>query len=255
MSRLAVAITLAALAPLAAHPAAAQGPGGPAAAARLGPGTRGGEPRLMGGLAFALTQPVHEFHDAVPNRGLGGVAHALFRDRSGALALRADVGFTQYGRERFRVPLGTNRVRVDAVTTNNIVTFGVGPQLMAPSGAVRPYVNGNVGFALFSTTSELRDRNATNNDDDDNVIARDRNQADGTWAGGGGGGFLVRLGRPGGRQIAFLDLGARYQNNGRARYLTRGGIRDNPDGTFALDVRESRANFWTYQIGVSLGGR
>jgi hypothetical protein len=186
------------------------------------------------------------------------VVHGLFRlGGSGAFALRADGNFLRYGTERRRVPFipGVGRVTADLVTTNSVGTFGVGPQLMAPSGAVRPYAFGTLGVANFSTTSVLRDDDRVrDDDDDDNVIARDQNLSDWTLARAGGGGLLVRLGG-GRRSITFLDLAARYQHNGRARYLTRGGIRDNSNGTVTLDVREGPANFWTYHVGVSIGGR
>lgn len=245
------------LAPAAlAVPLVAQLPGPGPVERPLGPGTASGEPRLQGGATFTLAQPVHEFRAAVPNTGLGGSGHFLYRVGAlGAFAVRADAGFLRYGRERRRVPIlpGVGRVTADLVTTNNIFTLGVGPQLMAPSGLVRPYVNANVGLAAFTTTSELRDRNGGGSDDD-GVIASDRNQSSVTWASAGGGGVLMRLGQ-GRRSLAFLDLGARYQHNGRARYLTKGGVVDLPDGSVALDVREGPANFWTYHVGLSFGSR
>ena len=253
--RLAAAALLAGAASLAATPARAQTPAGPAFEKPLGPGTRDGEPRWQGGLGFGVTQPVHEFRRSVPNRGIGGVVHALYRlGGSGAFALRADGNFLRYGSERRTVPIipGVGRVTADLVTTNSIGGFTVGPQLMVPTGPVRPYALAGLGAAGFSTTSTLEDRDNTY--DDDRVIARDQNLSDWTLARAGGGGVLVRLGR-GRRSIGFLDVGARYQHNGRARYLTKGGIRDNANGTVTLDVREGQANFWTYHVGFALGTR
>jgi hypothetical protein len=58
------------------------------------------------------------------------------------------------------------------------------------------------------------------------------------------------------RTLVFLDLGARYHDNGRnVRYLRKGGIRDLPDGRIELDVIQSRADLVTWHIGVSVGGR
>jgi hypothetical protein len=65
---------------------------------------------------------------------------------------------------------------------------------------------------------------------------------------------LVPLSR-GLRQIAFLDLGARYHRNGRVRYLRKGGIVDMPDGTSRLNVIDGPADLWSFQIGVSFGAR
>jgi hypothetical protein len=191
----------------------------------------------------------------VPNKGIGGVVHALYRlGGSGAFALRADGNFLRYGNERRRQPFlpGLGRVTVDLQTTNSVGSFTLGPQLMVPSGPVRPYALAAVGLTNFSTTSTLRDDDSTGDYDD--VIARDQNLSDWTLARAAGGGALVRLGR-GRRTIGFLDLGARYQHNGRARYLTKGGIRDNPDGSVTLDEREGPANFWTYHVGFVIGSR
>jgi hypothetical protein len=216
----------------------------------LGPGTRSGEPRLNVGFGLDVAQPVHEFRDHVAN-GVGGSGHAFYRlGREGPFALRADLGFLIYGRENRRVSLlpTTGRITADLTTTNNIFWMGVGPQLMAPSGPVRPYANAAAGFAVFSTSTTLRTR------DDNAELARDTNQSDATWAVNGGGGVLVPLVRQQ-RQIAFLDLGARFHRNGRVRYLRKGGIVDLPDGTSRLDVINGPADLWTFHIGITLGAR
>lgn len=259
MSRLAVltaAALLVATSAAAAAPAAAQGPNA-GLPRRLGPGTASGEPRLLFGAQFGLSQPVHEFRESTGATGIGGGAHAVFRDRSGVFGLRADFSGMRYGRERqqVRVFAGTGRVTADLVTNNSAFMLGVGPQLMAPSGALRPYAHATVGGAWLTTTSSINDRSGTNTPGDDREIFRTTNLSDGALAGGGGGGLLLRLGRGGGRSLGFLDLGARYLRTGRARYLTRGGIRDLPDGTTELDVREGPVSFWTYYVGLSVGSR
>ncbi|NIQ54829.1 MAG: hypothetical protein GWN71_16020, partial [Gammaproteobacteria bacterium] len=40
-------------------------------------------------------------------------------------------------------------------TSNTILYGGVGPQVMVPTGPVRPYANLGVGFGWFATTSSL----------------------------------------------------------------------------------------------------
>ena len=246
---LARAVGAALLLPLAAY---AQ-PGAPTIEpARLGPATRDGEPRFQGGVNFSLGSPQGEFRSYVAD-GYGVGAHGLGRvGRDGWFALRVDGGFLQYGRERKRVPLSSTvggRVRVDLTTSNNIVWLGAGPQLMAPRGPVRPYVNGTVGFSYFATTSSIQGRN------DDEPIAQDTNYDDAQLSWGGGGGVLVPVYRNA-RTLVFLDLGARYHDNGRnVRYLREGGIRDLPDGRIELDVIQSRADLVTWHIGVSIGGR
>lgn len=119
---------------------------------------------------------------------------------------------------------------------------------MAPSGLVRPYVNAGVGFSGFWTNSSLSAR------DSDESLASENNQSDVTWAGGAGGGVLVPVSR-GLRQIAFVDVGARFHRNGRVRYLRKGGIVDLPDGRSRLDVIDGRADLWTFHVGFTIGGR
>ena len=71
---------------------------------------------------------------------------------------------------------------------------------------------------------------------------------------GGGTGVLIPVAR-GQRNIFFIDLGARFHNNGRASYLREGGIEDLPNGDVRLNPINSTANLWTYHIGISIGGR
>lgn len=216
----------------------------------LGPATRAGEPRFQGGLALSVGQPVHEFRQYVDD-GIGASGHGLYRmGGSGAFALRVDGGFVQYGSETKRIPWNDNvgRVSVDLTTRNNIFWAGVGPHLMVPSGPVRPYATGSVGFAVFTTNSSIRDR------DTDIEIASDNNQNDATWAMSGGGGFLIPVARNA-RSLVFLDVGARYHRNGRVTYLREGGITDLPGGGVQYDRIRSEGDLWTFQVGVSVGGR
>ena len=220
----------------------------------LGPATRSGEPRFMGGVSFSVGQPRGEFRAYVDD-GFGVGGHGLARIGSeGILALRLDAGFLNYGSETIRIPLNTGpgggRVRLDLTTTNNIFWAGVGPQLMAPRGPVRPYVNGTAGFSYFATTSSVAGRNNENE-----PFAHDTNYDDATFSWGAGGGFLIPVHRSA-RNIVFVDVGARYHDNGRnVRYLREGGIRDLPNGDVELNVIQSRADLVTWHIGVSIGGR
>jgi hypothetical protein len=246
-------LTLGAFGALLLGPAAAIAQDGSVALRALGPATAAGEPRFQGGLAFTVGQPRGAFNRYV-NEGYGVTAHGLYRvDRAGAFALRVDGEFLNYGRETLRIPLNTGpgggRVQLDLTTTNNIVWLGVGPQLMAPSGPVRPYVNGTAGFSYFATTSSVKGRNNAES------FAEDTNFGDAQFSWGGGAGVLVPLARNH-RSLVFLDLGAQYHDNGRnVRYLREGGIRDLPNGGVQYDVIRSRADLITWHAGVSIGAR
>jgi hypothetical protein len=121
---------------------------------------------------------------------------------------------------------------------------------MAARGAIRPYVNGTAGLSYFATTSSVEGTHG-----DDEPFARTTNYDDTQFSWGGGAGVLVPVSH-GARTLVFLDLGARYHDNGRnVRYLGEGGIRDLPNGDILLDVIHSRADLITYHVGVSIGVR
>jgi hypothetical protein len=204
--------------------------------------------RTFAGVAFHVADPVGDF-DRYVDAGVGVDAHLVWTvDQSRIFGLRLDLGFVQYGNERKRVPLSPTiggRIMVDVNTSNNILLFGVGPQIMAPSGMVRPYVNGAVGLAYFATQSSV---SGTSNDD---AFASTTNFDDATFSWNGGGGILIPV-RKGMRPI-MIDLGVKYHGNGEARYLREGSIEDNTDGSISFTPIRSQTNLLTYQLGVSFG--
>jgi hypothetical protein len=247
-------VARAALAAALLVPAVASAQDGASSPRPMGPATASGEPRLMGGLTMVVGQARGAFHRYVDD-GVGFGAHALYRvDREGVVALRLDGGFLNYGQQTLRIPLNTSpgggRVRIDLTTSNNIAWLGVGPELLVPRGSVRPYVNGTAGFSYFATTSSVQGHDATNA-----PFAQDTNFDDTQFSWGGGAGALVPVYRNA-RSLVFLDIGARYHDNGRSvRYLREGGIHDLPNGDVQLDVIRSRADLITWHLGLSVGGR
>jgi hypothetical protein len=92
-------------------------------------------------------------------------------------------------------------------------------------------------------------------DDDSESFANDTNFDDAQLSWAGGAGVLVPVYRDL-HTLVFIDIGARYHDNGHnVRYLREGGIRDLPGGGVQLDVIQSRADLVTWHIGVSIGGR
>jgi hypothetical protein len=237
VSTLAAATTVAALLTLV---------GAAPAAAQYGVDTRPARATLGGG-AF-VAQPVGEFKNYVSN-GFGGGGHLLLRvDRQGFLALRADVGYLIYGHETKRVSLPTaGRVEFDVTTSNNILTYSIGPQLMVPTGPIRPYVNAMAGGAYFFTESSI------GGSDNESDFASTRNFGDNVPSYGYGGGifvpFAVRNAHIG------LDIGARFIRNGHTRYLREGGITDLPDGGYTVSPIDSETNLVVYHIGITAGLR
>lgn len=206
--------------------------------------------RGAAGASFSYGRPVGDFHNYV-EQGFG--FDGFFRwnaDRQGILSLRVDGGFLAYGNETKRVPLSSTiggRILVDLTTSNNIVWFGLGPQVTLPLPVMRPYVNAAAGFSYFFTESSVEGSN--NNEE----FASTNNYDDGTFAWGAGGGLLIPFRMRGGEWA--IDLGVRYHGNGEVQYLREGGIEDMPDGSIRLNPIRSEANLLTYRIGFSISIR
>jgi hypothetical protein len=205
-------------------------------------------PRFQAGGGLAIAKPVGDFGEVVDiGVGLGG--HFIFYiTPGGAFSLRADAGFLNYGNETQRVCLSTTvgcRIEVDLTTSNNIVHGLVGPQLMVPSGPIRPYVNGGLGFSYFATTSSVE--GSTGND----PFASTTNFDDGAFSWGAGGGLYIPIRVSATADIA-IDLGARYTGTREIEYLREGDIRDLPDGSIEFTPRRSDANLVTFLLGVSV---
>lgn len=203
--------------------------------------------RWSGTAAFAVMEPVGEFHRSVA-QGYGFDADGAFRlDRRGWLSLRAALTSAGYGNERTRVPLlrSTGRILVDVVTDYSMLTMSFGPRIAVPGGPVRPYLAGGIGFTNFGTGSHIDGR-----DSDDNSF-RTEHQSDTRLAWTGSTGFLVPLrvsGTP-----AQLDFGATYNGGGTAKFLVPGDIRENGDGTISFTEREGPTRFVVYRVGLRFG--
>lgn len=196
---------------------------------------------LGGGLLVG--SPSGEFGKQVGTGG-GLHGHAVYATGGGVLGLRLDGSLFLYGSETVRVPVSRNlrRISTEVVTDNWVAHLAAGPQLMAPSGRVRPYANAFAGVSYFSTTSEATDPYLLA------PVAVSTNFDDYAFCWGGGGGVLLPLGR--GR--VSLDIGARYERNGRVSYLAKGDIRDDGAGGISFHPRRSRADIVEFRVGVSV---
>lgn len=195
-------------------------------------------------------RPVGDFADHVKEGWGANFIGSVAVQPTSPLALHAEGGFLIYGSETNTVCFGGGvgcRVELDLTTTNSIFYGSLGPELMPSSGRVRPYVNASIGFAYFSTSSNVEGT------DDEGSFAETTNFDDATFAWGSGGGLLIALRE--GRTPVYLDLGARYHANGKAEYLKEGDIQDNPDGSISFTPTRSETNLVTYRIGVKIGLR
>jgi len=232
------------------------------AAAQLFPEATLGDPRpsrFTVGVDGVVMDPRGSFGRNVSSVGFGIGGHALLRlDPRGILAVRADAGSTQYGSERAQVPsspfIGSfgGRVGLEVATRNSVSWVGIGPELSFAVGRVRPYVNGGIAYARFSTTSELQGDgyDVYGNYQSNRRLATSQNQADGTGARTAGAGLYLPVGPR--RWLADAHLGVRYFDGANAEYLREGSITDEPDGTITFTPLRSRTPFVAYQLGVSV---
>ena len=198
-------------------------------------------PPLGGSLRLLSAQPIGEFKRYVNNGwGIGGDVR-WFPGVQRVASLRLDAAYVNYGRQTTRECFGTGcRIQININTSNNIFSGVVGPELQVPSGPIRPYVNALAGWTVFWTQSSAEGAN----DEDD--VFRTTNLRDNLLTAALGGGFRVPL-----RVRVKLDINARRDFNGRARYLTRDSF---GDGTLTAPlVRESQVNMWMYSLGVAFG--
>jgi hypothetical protein len=197
--------------------------------------------KIGGGAGMMI--PQGEFGRFV-RTGFAGSAHAVVGlETSNTLAIRFEGSFANYGRERFSVPTfpTTGRVWSDVSTTNNVATFGIGPQLQIASGPIQPYVNGFVGMGYFYTTSSVHGPWAWGSS---------LNFDDVRLGYGFGGGLGIALGP---RSNVVLTMDAQYRSHDNVQYLREGGIVDDGFGGVYIDPIISNADFLTFQLGASVG--
>ena len=203
-------------------------------------------PRTYLGLSLQVGQATGQFADYV-DLGGGGGGYLLYRpDPDGPLGFRVSAMYLVYGSQTHRYPLVPG-IAVDVTTRNQIAEIALGPQLTLGRGMVQVYGFGAVGGSFFSTTSGVE-----GSDQNNQPFASTTNHEDGTFSSELGGGLLVRVSH--GRFPIFVDLGARYLNNGRVTYVTRERVSISGNKLLVNPV-DSEANLVVYHLGVTLGLR
>jgi hypothetical protein len=212
--------------------------------------------RFTVGLDGVVMDPRGTFGRNVSNVGFGVGGHALFRlDPRGILAVRADFAGAQYGSERAQLPSSPyfgGRIGLEVATRNSLSWVGIGPELSLPLGRLRPYVNGSIAYARFSTVSDLEGDgyDAFGNFQSNRRLASSQNQADGTSARAVGAGIYIPVGPQ--RWLTDAHVGVRYFDGAQAEYLREGSITDTGDGGITFTPLRSRTPFVAYQLGVSV---
>jgi opacity protein-like surface antigen len=197
----------------------------------------------LGGGGLLITVPLGDFADAT-DEGFGVAGNLVFTPGGGPFGIRLQTGGVIYGSRDIQTPVpGTGGLVTEDLSTDNwLLNAGIGPQLMARSGPVRPYVYALAGIGYFATETSFGgydsygDHSTTNYDDT-------------TFAWSVGAGLLI----PVSRSLA-IDVGVQYVGNGTVRYLAEGDLVPSPGGNPPVIIpRQTEANFLTITVGVSFG--
>jgi len=205
--------------------------------------------RSSGSFAFIQSRPLGGLKNNIGFGYGGSGAYMLRLDRVGWLSLRVEGALLDYGHESMRVPLSPTiggRIQVKVVTSNYIVPISIGPQLMWPTGRLRPYVTAGYGGQFFYTDSRLEET------DESSSALRTTNQSDQTSGWVAGGGLYVPITSKNGFN-ASVDLGLQYVNGGHAQYLRPGSIQDLQNSQIRITPLESEARMTLVRLGVRIG--
>lgn len=197
------------------------------------------------GFDFLTVLPRGEFKDNIRNNGYGAGGHFLVRVKQSPLLVGIDLGGVTYGSEtrRERLLVDVPDVRVDVTTKNNIFLTHFLVRAQPRHGAVRPYVDGLIGFKYLFTNTTIDIDSEDNNPSDTNL-------SDLTLSYGVGGGLQIQLNPNRQRPAVLLDAGVRYLRGARAEYLREGSIR-RENGAIFFDVLRSRTDVVTAEVGVT----
>lgn len=213
-----------------------------------------GQYPFQANLNFVLGYPQNAFKENVANTGIGLEGHFAYNFARTPILVGASFSYLIYGSESYEVQLiQTVPVWVDVTTTNSLVMGHLLLRLQPPSGALRPYVDGLLGFHYLTTDTKIEDQS---HHDDDDEIAGSNNFNDITSSYGGGGGIMVQVYHKEGNDESLdrsfsvsIDLGFRYLKGGKGEYLKEGSIRSE-NGRFIYDVNRSTTDIVTWHIGA-----
>lgn len=207
------------------------------------------------GIAFSAGLPQSEFHETLNDNGFGVDGNLAFRLGESPFSLGAEFGYLIYGSESRNVPFSQTipDVYVDVETSNNILQSFVFLRAQNDKGAIRPYLDGLLGFNYLFTRTSIQDDSFFQEEE----IAGSTNYDDFAFSYGGGGGVMIRLHDPDPdaepidkRATILLDLRLRYLYGGEAEYLRQGGI-ERINGEVLLNPVRSRTDMLTFNIGLA----
>jgi hypothetical protein len=207
--------------------------------------------RYSVGIAGIVGQPLGDFAQNVSSGfGLDGMG-TVGLDSRGIVSLRAQLGWMQYSRktESFLAQGAFGVFALESETKSGVFTLGVGPQLMAPEGLVRPYVAGTIGFSRFSTETAINIPANSTNSGTKETLDQQTVSSDFILSLAASAGIAFHLSIFG-NTGAMADLGVRYHHNGLAKYVSSDGVQYDGNGNVSITPTTSEADFIVYRLGV-----
>ncbi|MCC7143708.1 MAG: hypothetical protein IT349_16535 [Candidatus Eisenbacteria bacterium] len=208
--------------------------------------------RFEGSLGLALGFPSGDYGDQVDNVGIGVDLDGGWRPPNSPAVLGGRFGFMLMGRDSNKVPLSdTVPIPVTVDTDNNLVFGQAFLRLEPMRGAVRPFVEGVIGFTYLYTETNVK--NSLN----DESFAGVTQFKDTVLNFGGGGGLKVRVWEaPGTSQkpsvrAVFINARANYMVGGEGEYVKKGSVRPNGN-RYTFTTIKSKTDFVGVSIGASL---
>ena len=187
--------------------------------------------------------PIGDFGDRVgtsPGLGLD------FTSRIGRtpIAIGAELGYLQYGKETRRLSLtpAVPEVLSDVNTTNHFLQTHALVRVQPQTGRVRPYAEGLLGFRYVFTRTTFANP--------DEGSSGSTLLGDLAPSAGAGGGVVVGLvSTP--HATLNLDVGVRYFTGGDVEYLTKGAV-NRQEGGVTLEPTRSAVDLVSVHVGMAV---
>ncbi|MCA0444943.1 MAG: outer membrane beta-barrel protein [Bacteroidetes bacterium] len=214
-------------------------------------------PHFTIGANVTVANPQGEFEKVTGNKNMWGGSIEGFAGLGwGNIGL--NMNYLYRGGDTFKRSLGGPQgvpVNADVDITNGLLNLQLVGRLMYPEGMFRPYVEGFVGGAFFSTTTSAKDRNSGEE------IAGDTNQDDFTWVMGYSAGALFKIweDRENSMQLMrpstlFIDFKLKNNFGGQAEYLLSSNdiYFDDASSTWKTRTSTSKTDYLSWHVGVAV---
>jgi hypothetical protein len=206
--------------------------------------------KLTGGINVSMGLPSGEFKEANDNVALGLRGYAMYNPaRQVPVYLGLELGYGTMGSttQYFYDPYGGFYDEYEVTASSNIFTILFRTRLQSTKNvALRPFVEGMIGWNDFFSTVNIERRTYYRPDYDDSY--GDASEAKWAFTYGGAAGLNIRLSKDG---ATWLEVKTAYMAGRKTTYLTDPYITSTGQANFK--VNESETNMVIPQVGVKFG--